>query len=90
MNFKKGSFHVAVESQCGIQPVVVSKYSFLDSERKIFGRGKIVIKILPEISTKGMNKNDVDSLTKNVREIMQEKFDEISDAVEAEEKMKYY
>jgi lysophosphatidate acyltransferase len=90
LNFKKGSFHVAIESQCGIQPVVVSRYSFLDSERKIFGRGKIMIKILPEISTKGMTKNDVDSLTNNVRKIMQEKYEEINDYVEAERQMKYF
>lgn len=90
MNFKKGSFHVAIESQCGIQPVVVSRYSFLDSERKIFGRGKIIIKILPEISTKGMTKNDIDSLTNNVRKIMQEKYEEINDYVEAERQMKYF
>lgn len=38
--FKKGAFHIAVQSQSAIQPVVVSKYWFLDSEKKWFGRGK--------------------------------------------------
>lgn len=38
--FKKGSFHIAIQSQSMIQPVVVSKYTFLNSDRKIFGRGK--------------------------------------------------
>lgn len=38
--FKKGSFHVAVESQAYIQPVVISKYHFLKSNAKIFNRGK--------------------------------------------------
>lgn len=38
--FKKGAFYVAVQSESFIQPVVVSKYWFLDSKRKIFGRGK--------------------------------------------------
>lgn len=37
--FKKGAFHMAVQSQSSIQPVVVSKYWFIDSERKWFGRG---------------------------------------------------
>lgn len=37
--FKKGAFHIAVQSQCAIQPVVVSKYRFLDSNRKVFDRG---------------------------------------------------
>jgi lysophosphatidate acyltransferase len=90
LNFKKGPFHVAIQSQCVIQPVVVSRYSFLDSESKIFGRGRVVIKILPEISTKGMTKSDVDALTSNVRKIMQENFDEITDYNEAEKQMKYY
>lgn len=37
--FKKGAFHIAIQSQSAIQPVVVSKYWFLDSKRKWFGRG---------------------------------------------------
>lgn len=38
--FKKGAFHIGVQSESAIQPVVVSRYQFLDSERKWFGRGK--------------------------------------------------
>lgn len=38
--FKKGAFHIAVQSQSFIQPVVVSKYRFLDSKNKIFEHGK--------------------------------------------------
>lgn len=37
--FKKGAFHIAVQSQSAIQPVVISKYYFLNSNEKIFGRG---------------------------------------------------
>ena len=37
--FKKGAFHIAVQSQSAIQPVVISKYWFIDSKRKWFGRG---------------------------------------------------
>lgn len=36
----KGAFHIAIQSESAIQPVVVSKYYFLDSKRKTFGRGK--------------------------------------------------
>lgn len=39
--FKKGAFHIAVQSGSAIQPVVVSRYWFLNSKRKIFGRGKM-------------------------------------------------
>lgn len=38
--FKKGPFHIAVQSQAAVQPVVVSRYWFLDGgEKKRFGRG---------------------------------------------------
>lgn len=40
--FKKGAFHIAVQSQSAIQPVVVSKYWFLDADKKIFGKGENV------------------------------------------------
>lgn len=42
--FKKGAFHIAVQSQSHIQPVVTSKYWFLDSEAKTFGRGERMFK----------------------------------------------
>lgn len=38
--FKKGGFHIAVQSQSYIQPVVVSKYWFLDGDEKRFDRGE--------------------------------------------------
>lgn len=38
--FKKGAFHTAIQSESAIQPVVVSRYYFLDGKKKIFGRGK--------------------------------------------------
>lgn len=41
--FKKGAFHIGVQSESAIQPVVVSRYWFLDGERKSFGRGKEIV-----------------------------------------------
>ena len=86
--FKKGSFHVAIEAQCIIQPIVVSRYFFLDSKRKFFGRGHSLIKILPEISTKGISKNDLPELLSNVQNIMQEEFERLNDEVAARKNMK--
>lgn len=37
--FKKGAFYMAIQSESAIQPVVVSRYWFLNSQPKIFGRG---------------------------------------------------
>uniref|UniRef100_A0A182TW97 1-acylglycerol-3-phosphate O-acyltransferase n=1 Tax=Anopheles melas TaxID=34690 RepID=A0A182TW97_9DIPT len=76
--FKKGSFHVAVDSQSIIQPVIVSKYHFLDHKRKRFGRGRVIIKIMPEIPTKGMTKADVTELTERCQQLMQTEFDALS------------
>jgi len=37
--FKKGAFHVAIASQAPIQPIVVSRYHFLDDRKKVFNSG---------------------------------------------------
>lgn len=42
--FKKGPFHLAIQSQSMIQPVVVSKYHFLNAEEKYFKRGERIVK----------------------------------------------
>lgn len=76
--FKKGSFHVAIDSQSVIQQVIVSKYGFLDHKKKRFGRGRVIIKILPEISTKGMTKEDINQLVENCQKTMQAEFDALS------------
>lgn len=73
-----------------IQPIVVSRYTFLDSERKFFGRGHSIVRILPEISTKGMTKDDIDSLLPKVQKTMQEEFDKLNDEVAASKNMKYF
>lgn len=38
--FKKGPFHLAIQTQSMIQPIVVSRYHFISYKRKYFGRGK--------------------------------------------------
>lgn len=43
LKFKKGAFHVAVASEVPIQPVVVSKYYYIDSEKKRFDSGNILL-----------------------------------------------
>lgn len=37
--FKKGAFHIALDAECSIQPVVVSRYYYLDSKRPNFSSG---------------------------------------------------
>lgn len=40
--FKKGAFHLAIASGCPIQPVVVSRYTFLNDKERRFDDGKFL------------------------------------------------
>jgi lysophosphatidate acyltransferase len=61
--FKKGAFHLAVQAQVPVVPVVVANYSnIFNIKRKIFRPGTIPVKVLEPIQTKGMGKENVDAL----------------------------
>ena len=69
--FKKGAFHLAVQAQVPIVPVVVANYSnILNVKKKIFRQGTISASILEPISTKGKTKEDVDALLEETRSRM--------------------
>lgn len=70
--FRKGAFHAAVAAQAPIQPVVVSRYHFVDGQRKFFGSGKLIITILPLIETEGKTKDDITPLLEDTYSLMQE------------------
>ncbi|XP_031850564.1 1-acyl-sn-glycerol-3-phosphate acyltransferase alpha isoform X2 [Nomia melanderi] len=72
--FKKGAFHIAIATQFPIQPVVVSKYYFLNSKWKIFNSGISCVTILPPIPTEGLNKDDLPLLVEKVYECMNSEF----------------
>ncbi|XP_045761575.1 1-acyl-sn-glycerol-3-phosphate acyltransferase alpha-like [Maniola jurtina] len=76
--FRKGAFHVALDAGAPIQPVVVSKYHFLDSESHRFGSGEIIITILPLIETEGTIKEDISNLVETTQNKMQEVFSRTS------------
>ena len=44
--FKKGAFHMSVQADMQILPIVYQKYPFIDHQRKIFNSGKVKVKIL--------------------------------------------
>ncbi|KAI9672607.1 MAG: 1-acylglycerol-3-phosphate O-acyltransferase [Alyxoria varia] len=69
--FKKGAFHLAIQAQVPVVPVVVANYSeVLHLQSKVFKSGSIPVKILPPISTKNMTAADVDDLTRRTQENM--------------------
>ncbi|VDM35823.1 unnamed protein product [Hydatigera taeniaeformis] len=74
--FKKGAFHLAVQTHLPIQPVVVSCYnSFLDHKRFSFTPVPYGIYLLPPISTVGMDKSHVNELVERTYIAMSEIFD---------------
>lgn len=75
--FKKGAFHLALEAQLPIVPLVVSDYrSIFNKANKTFTSGIISGKFLPPISTEGFTMNDVSEVTENVRQKMLQVFHE--------------
>ncbi|XP_017767110.1 PREDICTED: 1-acyl-sn-glycerol-3-phosphate acyltransferase alpha [Eufriesea mexicana] len=80
--FKKGAFHVAINSQLPILPVVFSSYYFLSSEEKRFDSGQVIITSLPPISTEGLKTDDVEHLMQKTRNIMMEVFHATSHEVQ--------
>ncbi|KAG0683022.1 1-acylglycerol-3-phosphate O-acyltransferase [Pichia californica] len=69
--FKKGAFHLAVQAQIPIIPIVVSNTSNLYSIKLFnFNSGEINIKVLDPIPTEGLTKDDVPKLTEEVYEKM--------------------
>ncbi|PKI83625.1 1-acylglycerol-3-phosphate O-acyltransferase [Malassezia vespertilionis] len=70
LDFKKGIFHLAIETQLPIIPLVCQNYHNLyDSSTRMEG-GNIRISVLPPISTKGCTVKDTDRLISTVRNAM--------------------
>ncbi|KAF9795289.1 hypothetical protein SFRURICE_004661, partial [Spodoptera frugiperda] len=76
--FRKGAFHVAMDAGAPIQPVVISKYHYLDGKRHKFGSGEFIVSFLPMIETEGLTKDDIVSLVDKTQLSMQEEFTKIS------------
>lgn len=77
--FKKGAFHVAIASQAPIQPIIVSRYYFLDDTKKLFNPGYSIINILPPVPTAGLTKYDLEMLMEKTRCVMSEAYVKTSD-----------
>ncbi|KAH7985268.1 hypothetical protein HPB49_026521 [Dermacentor silvarum] len=74
--FKKGAFHMAVNSQAPVLPLVLSNYkSFFCSKERKFNNGTVKLTVLPVVSTDGMTTDDVTDLTKRIQSMMQDELD---------------
>ena len=82
--FKKGAFYMAIQAGIPLVPIVSAPISRLvDKKRKKFMGGNAPIKILPPVSTQGLQESDVEDLMQRVRNQMLEVFE----AYEAYEKI---
>lgn len=70
--FKKGAFHLSVQTSMRILPVVIQKYPFIDHQRQIFDRGTVKVKILDPIAIKAGE--SVDEFTMRAHELMDNEF----------------
>lgn len=74
---------MAIQAQVPILPVVFSSYrSFLNDKLRILNSGEIIIEALPEISTKGLTNEDIDELMNQTRQLMIDKFTEITKEIQ--------
>ncbi|USP77715.1 1-acylglycerol-3-phosphate acyltransferase [Curvularia clavata] len=77
--FKKGAFHLAVQAQVPIVPVVCANYSHvLNVKAKKFSPGIVDVTVLPPIQTKGLGAEHVDELVKKTRDAMMEELIRLS------------
>lgn len=75
--FKKGAFHLAIQAQLPIVPIVIYDYSSIfNKKNKAFEHGIIKIKVMDPISTDGLAADDVGELTDHVRQEMLKVFHE--------------
>lgn len=80
--FKKGAFHMAIDAQIPVLPVVFSSYStFLNDKMRILNSGQIIISTLPAIPTEGLTKDDVGVLIDKVHKQMSAVYKETSSEV---------
>ncbi|XP_014377749.2 1-acyl-sn-glycerol-3-phosphate acyltransferase beta isoform X1 [Alligator sinensis] len=80
--FKKGAFHLAIQAQVPVIPVVYSSFSsFYDRKKNLFTSGKIRVEVLEPIETKGLTPEDVTELTNRCYSTMRETFFRLSGLV---------
>ncbi|KAH7113306.1 hypothetical protein B0J11DRAFT_146867 [Dendryphion nanum] len=77
--FKKGAFHLAIQAQVPIVPVVAANYSHvLNLKKKWFSPGVVDVSVLPAIPTTGMTAADADALTTKTRDAMLDELNRLS------------
>ena len=75
--FKKGAFHLAIQAQVPIVPVVIGNYrNVIDVKNRLFEGGVIRVKALTPIKTEGLESKDVNDLMENVQKLISDGYEE--------------
>lgn len=76
---KKGAFHLAIQAQVPIVPVVCANYNhILDTKNRKFTPGIIDVTVLPPISTVGKTVDDINDLLEQTTNAMMEELIRLS------------
>ncbi len=78
--FKKGAFHLAIDAQVPIVPIVAESFEHIVDWRlkRAFHSGVIRIRVLDPVATSGLGAADVATLAETVRQKMLHALDEFS------------
>ncbi|KAG0374383.1 1-acylglycerol-3-phosphate O-acyltransferase [Mortierella sp. AD032] len=80
--FKKGAFHLAIQSQQPVMPIVAAGYSHIyDSASRSFPGGELEIRVLEPIPTTGLTADDVNDLMERTRAVMLKNLKEMDQSV---------
>jgi len=67
--FKKGAFHIAVQAEVPIVPVVIRNAGEIMWRASLVARpGTVDVAVLPPVPTEGLRADDVDDLVDRVRQ----------------------
>ncbi|MBZ3888513.1 1-acyl-sn-glycerol-3-phosphate acyltransferase beta [Sciurus carolinensis] len=77
--FKKGAFHLAVQAQVPVVPVVYSSFSsFYNLKTKLFTSGTVKVQVLDAVPTSGLTVADVPKLVDTCHHAMRSTFFHLS------------
>jgi len=80
--FKKGAFHLAIQAQVPIVPIVIAPLGNVGNwKNKTLRKATIPIETLAPVSTLGLTEADVDKLIQQVRMLMEQKLHQLENQI---------
>ncbi|MCA9546646.1 MAG: 1-acyl-sn-glycerol-3-phosphate acyltransferase [Myxococcales bacterium] len=71
--FKRGAFHLALESGAPVVPIVIDgAFELMPRQRHVARPGRLVVRVLPPIPTRDLTRETLDDFAAHLREVYQE------------------